>query len=174
MNLVRIISSELNTFGQRIIKVLRYGRNDVQTPLQASSFGVDSNPIKDMVAVYAPTEEKGKTVIIGYLNQNQIANVGENRIFSTDSDGNVVMFLHLKNDGIAEFGGADDFMVRFNELQTGFDELVNDHNDLVQAFNAHVHPGVTAGAASTLITIAPEVPSAADITSAKIEEIKTL
>jgi hypothetical protein len=148
--------------------------SDVQTSFQASPYGVDSNPIKDMIAVYTATQEKGKTVIVGYINTNQIADVGENRIFSTDSEGNVVMFLHLKNDGTAEFGGDDDFMVRFNELQTGFDELVNDHNDLVQAFNTHVHPGVTSGGASTLITIEPEVPSSADITPAKIEEIKTL
>lgn len=171
---MKTISTELDSINRRVVKFLRFGRSDVQTSLQASSPGVDANPIKDMVAVYASTEEKGKTVIVGYINKNQIADVGEHRIFSTDANGNVQMFLHLKNDGTAEFGGATDFMVRFNELQTGFDELVNDHNNLVQTFNTHVHPGVTSGAASTSPPPTPEIPSAADISASKIDEIKTL
>jgi len=176
LNLVKTISSEIDSLKRRIVKVLRLGQNDVQTSLEAGPFGVDSNPIPDLIAIYAPTEEKGKTVIIGYINRNQIADVGEHRIFSTDAAGDVVMFLHLKNDGIAEFGGNADFMVRYNELETAFNSLKSSTNDMITEWNtfaAAYIPGspTVQGFPATVSTVTA---ASADITPAKIDEIKTL
>lgn len=58
-------------------------------------------------------------------------------------------------------GGAD-WAVQFSALQTAFDELKS-------AFNTHVHAGVTSGGASTAAT---SVPSAADISLAKIASVR--
>ena len=69
----------------------------MQTSIEAMPYGVDSNPIKDMVAVYSETTGKGETVIIGYLNKNLKAEVGEFRTFSTDSNGGrKVLYLAKK------------------------------------------------------------------------------
>lgn len=171
MNVVKTISTKIiNTV--RFIKFLRMGKSDVRECRQIGPYGTDSNPIKDMVAIYSPTQEDGKNVILGYVNKNQIAAEGEHRIFSTDSDGVVQMFLHLKNDGTAEFGGDADFMVRYNELETAFNELKSDFNTLVNTFNAHIHPSPAGGSTGTTPTAGSS--SAADITPAKIKQIKTL
>ncbi len=174
MNLVTIISTEIDGLAQRVSKFLRFGLNDVQTAIQTAPYGMDSNPIKDMIAIYGATSEKGKPVIIGYINKNQLADVGEARIFSTDENGVLQTFIWLQNDGIMEIAGNVDNMVRFSDLETAFDELKTDFNALVAKYNVHVHPGVVAGMASTLVTTSTSTPSAADISGAKIDQIKTL
>jgi len=174
LNFIKVISTIITAAKERKVKFLRFGKSDVQDVIQAGPYGTDSHPIKDMVAVYGTTDEKGKNVVIGYLNKNALAAVGEHRTFSTDSTGAVKFFIYQKNDGTCEIGGNADFMVRFNKLKTGFDLLKTELNAFVTIFNAHVHPGVTAGGASTLVSITPGVPAAATIDDSKIDEIKTI
>ena len=176
MNFVKVISTELDNLQRIVVKVLRYGKSDVQTSDQVAPHGIDSNPVKDMMAVYAQTEQTGETVIVGYLNRNMLAAVGETRIYSTNSAGELQTFIWLKTDGTIELGGDDDFAVRFNELKAGFDQLRSDHNDLVNAFNAHMHATAAAGPPSTPTPGSgiPATPSTASIDDAKIDEIKTL
>jgi len=121
-------------------------------------YGVDSNPIADMIAVYSPTLQKGRAVIVGYINKNQLAAVGEHRIYSTDSQGNLKFSIWLKNDGTCEIGGNENHLTRFEELEAGF-------NQFVQDFNSHSHASNG---------VPPTVPTSAEISRAKIEEIKTL
>lgn len=157
MNLAKTISTEINDLAERVVKFLRFGLKDIQTARQAAPYGMDSNPIKDMIAIYGATSDKGKPAIIGFINKNQLADIGEARMFSTDENGVLKTYIWLQNDGIMEVGGDVDFMVRFSDLKAGFDTLVTN-------FNAHVH-----GGAGT----PPTIPSTASIDSAKINEIKT-
>jgi len=48
---------------------------------------------------------------------------GEFRTYSTDKDGVEKFYTWLKNDGTYEVGGNDDFLVRYNELAAGFNQL---------------------------------------------------
>lgn len=176
INLVRIINTSVDNLGRRVAKFFRLGKI-VETATQAAPYGVDAQPIEDCIAVYAQSGIKGKTVIIGYINKNAIADVGEHRIFSTDADGAVQFYIHLKNDGTCDIGGDADNMVRFSELETAFNQLKDDHDTLVTAFNAHMHPTAATGAPSPPTPVPnqiPAVPSTADISGAKIDEIKTL
>lgn len=175
--IVKVISSII-TESATMIKFLGVGKNDVQEKHQISPFGVDSNPIKDMIAVYSPTSEIGNEVIIGYIQRSQIADPGEIRIFSTNAEGEEQISLYLKKDGIAEFGGSADHMVRFSELKTSFDELKSDFNNLVNLYNSHTHiTTATIGPSAVPGVIAPTVsigtPSSANINPARIDEIKT-
>lgn len=164
MNAVKIISTELDNLARRLVKFLRFGRDDVQTSLQAGPYGTDSNPIKDMVAIYSETQEKGKTIIVGYINRNQMADAGENRIFSTDSSGNVKTFIWLKNDGTMLVGGDTDNMVRYIPLDSGLQAL----KDLIQTELTKIATGIAgAGGSYTPGTLS------VDISGAKINEIKT-
>lgn len=173
MQLTRVISTELNDLGRRLIKVLRYGKSDVQTPLQALPHGIDSNPVKDWLAVYSETTEKGKPVIIGYINPDQLAEVGGTRLYSTDSDGAVQFAIYLRADGTCEVGGDTDNMVRYSELETAFNELRDDFNNFVNlTYNLHQHPTAAIGAPSNPTVTGQQ--SSADISGAKINEIKTL
>ena len=54
------------------------------------------------------------------------------------------------------FNEGTDFLAKFNELKSGFDQLVGD-------FNAHVHTGTG---------VVPTVPSTASIDDAKIDNMK--
>lgn len=167
----KFLSSEIDDDNERVIKVLRLGKDDVQTASESMPFGIDSNPVKDLVAVYAKSSANGENVIIGYLNQNQQAEVGEIRIYSTDVDGVEKTYLYLKNDGTVEIAGDADNMVRFSKLKEGFDQLKSDFNNLISTFNSHMHPetGATTGPPTT-----PGSSSSASIDDSKIDEIKTL
>lgn len=171
--LVKVLSSEFDSLKRRVIKYMRFG-NNAHTSLQVAPHGIDSNPVKGMIAIYADTSGNGDTVIIGYLNKDQLAAVGELRLYSTDNNGVMKTYHWLKNDGTQEIGGNTDFMVRYSKLEQAFNQLKGDFNTHVQHYNAHAHAGVTAGGASTLPTPTTSNPSNADITPAKIQEIKTI
>jgi hypothetical protein len=173
--LVKILSTETGQLGRRVVKFLRYGNADVQTSIAAQPFGTDANPVKDMIAVYAPTSEMGKTVIIGYLNKDAIAEVGGHRIYSTNENGVEQSIIYLRANGDAEINGTEDNMVRYTKLKEAFDELKGDFNSLVTAFNTHLHPTAAAGPPSPPTPGAgiPAQTSTADISGAKIDNVKT-
>ena len=177
--IIKVISSKIDDTSRRLVKSLGYGNDDVQETLNVAPFGDDSCPIKDIVAIYSSTSDIGNPVVIGYINKNQISEVGEKRIFSTDADGVEQIALHLKNDGTAEFGGNTDFMVRYSALETAFNTVKSDLNSLITAYNSHTHiTTATVAATPTPGIIAPTLatgtPTTADISGAKISEIKTL
>lgn len=153
----KVISTAINDAKNMIIKVLRLGTSDVQTSRQISPFGVDSNPIKDMVAIHSETGIKGETVIIGYVNKEHVADIGELRLFSTNESGEIKSTVFLRNDETLELMGDSNFLVKFNELQTEF-------NKLQSAYNSHVH--AASGAPTSII-------STANISLAKNDKIKS-
>lgn len=160
---VTVFSSSFDSLKSRVIKFLRFGLNDTQTATEAVPFGIDSNPVKDMIAIYSKTSTMGEAVIIGYINENQLADPGETRIFSTDSSGGLKTYIWLKADGKIQLGGTADNAVRFSKLEDGFNQLKSDFNN----FLTHVHG--TAGTPTT----PPALPSTASISDAKIDEIQT-
>lgn len=165
MNFVTIISTTLDSLNRRLIKFRRLGKKDIQECLQAAPYGVDANPIAEVIAIYSPTLQNGKPVILTYLNKNQIAEPGEHRIFSTDSNGDVVMALHLKNDGTVEFGGDADNMIRFIPLNTALNSQASSINVELVKIAAAINAIVPGSYTPSTISI--------DISGSKIDEIKT-
>ena len=101
--LLAILSTTKDSLGRLLGKV-NNGKSDIRTAIEASPYGIDSNPIKGMVAIYMRTEQDGREVLMGYLNKNRLADVGELRLFSTDSEGTEKMYMWLTNDGFMELG----------------------------------------------------------------------
>lgn len=176
IRIVKTISSEIAE-GLRRIKVQRLGKSDIQTPFQGNPAGIDSQPLPGLKAIHAQTGEKGEPVIIGYINEELLAQDGEIRVFSIDSDGALKAYVHAKNDGILEVNGNADFMVRYSALETAYNQLKDDFDSFVSTYNTHTHPvpGITAGAASATasVTTATGSPSTGDITPSKIDNVKT-
>jgi len=168
MKTAKTDTTTIDSLKRLIVKVLRLGTQDVQTSRQIAPFGLDSNPIKDMVAIQSETSIKGETVVIGYIGKEHVTKVGETRLYSTDSDGGLKSTVHLLDDGTLELLGNDNYAVKYNELETAFNQLKSD-------FNAHTHiTSATVGAALTLGVIAPPTsPSTANISPAKNVNIKT-
>lgn len=174
MNITKLISTQIKN-GLRFIKVLRSGKSDTREGYQVTPFGDDSNPVnyEGMRAIFCETEVKGKQIIIGYIHPNQLAAIGEKRIFSTDANGQVKFYIWLHSNGTCDFGGNTNHLTQYEALKTAFDQLKSDFNDLVTKFNSHVHPGVTAGGASTGATATPGTSSSADMSGAKLDNLKT-
>lgn len=171
MTTTKVISTALDSINRLKVKILRLGKSDVQDVLEISPYGTDTNPIKDMVAVYSPTSEKGKSIIIGYINKDRLAAPGEVRHFSTDADGALKFYTWLKANGTLELGGSTNNLATHQGLKTGFDQLKTDLNNFIAVFNAHFHATPSGNASPTLT---PGIVSAASIDGAKIDEIKTL
>lgn len=162
--LTRIVSASFDDLKRRILKLIRFSPNDVKSAYECSPYGTDANPIKNMVAIYSETAEKGRKVILGYINLNQLADVGEHRIYSTDADGNLKTFIWLKNDGTMQLGGTTDNLVRYSKLA---DALSNEKTGL-QAELTKIATAITGlGGAYVPGTIT------IDISQAKIDEITT-
>lgn len=155
------IRSSIIEAGLRILKVDQWGAKTVQ---EISSFGDDGNPVANMTAVYADTAESGEPVIIGYINENQLAGVGEKRIYSLKSDGTLSTFIWLKDDGTMQLGGIVDNAVRHAALDVALQaQVVKINAELVK-----IATGIAgAGGAYT------PAPISIDTSAAKIDEIKT-
>lgn len=169
--LVNIESSKPDSQGQRTVKVVRLGRFDVRDRHVIAPQGVDAAPTKNRKGVFMDTSALGQEVIAGVVNGNQKAEAGEIRLFAEDTEGNEVFSIHLKKDGTVEMGGAEYNLTRYQQLEQGFNELRDRFNELVLAYNTHIHPS-TSGTLSPTATQAAS--SSADISGAKINELKTL
>lgn len=145
--LVKTISTAIKNFA-RSIKVSRFGKDDTVTGMEAMPYGEDSNPIAGMDAVYLELSSRKNKVIVGYVNKQQLADVGEKRIYSTDANGNVQFYIWLHSDGTCEFNGRDNHLTQYEALKIGFDQLKTDLNTALSALSLP--------------------PSAADISGAKL------
>lgn len=162
--------------GRRILKVDLFA--GAKTADEVAPFGDDSSPLPELTAIYAKSSEIGDNFIIGYINTQQLAELGEKRIYSLRSNGALSFAVHLKNDGTCEIGGSGNFFVKFNELETAFNQLKSDFDALVTTYNAHTHTttatvGSTPAVGVIAATTSQGSQSTADISPAKAENIKT-
>lgn len=157
-----IVKENIIKAGKRILKVFEYG---AKTGDVISDFGDDSSPLKDMIAIYGTTDESGDSIILGYINKNQIAQPGEKRIFSLKEDGSLSFSVHLRNNGTLEIGGNNDNAVRYNPLNSG----LQSEKELINAELVKIQTAI-----SSLGGLYAMAPVTLDISSAKIDEIKTL
>lgn len=172
MQFTKVFSFDIDSAKRRVIKFLRFGKSDVQTASEIAPFGIDSAPVKDMIALYASTSSSGDTVLIGYINKNQLAAAGELRLYSTNSAGTAEQaYVWLRNNGNLELNGDTDNAVAYSKLAIEFNELKASHNALVALFNAHTHIA-TAFLTPTSTPPAPATASSADITKTKVDTVK--
>lgn len=169
-----LISATLQN-AQRILKVICYGKVDGREGAEVAPFGIDSSPLAGMSAIYCKTMNDANDVLIGYININQLAQPGENRIFATDTNGNEMCRVWLHNDGSVELGGTGaagsnvNHAAQYEGLQTAFDQLKSDFNTFITTYNMHTHPG----GSTTGTPNQHGNDSNADITPAKLANIKT-
>jgi len=111
--------------GFRTVKVEQYGAKtaDIIQP-----FGDDSNPIRNMIAVFTETDTDGNPIVIGYFNKDVAAAEGEKRLYSVDSNGSQKAFMWLKNDGKLQLNGTGDNAVRFTPLEAELMSMIQKMN----------------------------------------------
>ena len=159
---ISTVKSTIVDAGKRIVKILRLGRSDVQTSNESMPFGVDANPLKGMTAIQVETGVKGKTIVIGYVNTEQLAKVGEIRIFAADSTG-VKSFVHCKANGNVHVNGEINTAVAFVPL-----------NAVLQKLSVDINANLTAIAASIATPGLPyaPVPVVIDASPAQVQSVK--
>lgn len=173
ITLGKIISTEFDNLKRRLIKITRFGKSDVQTPMEGMPFGIDSNPTKDMIALYAESAEKGKAYIVGYILKNHKADVGELRLYATDAQGAEKGYAWLKKDGTLELLGDTNFAVKYTEMKAEFDKLKKSHNDLLTEYQTHTHP-TNFAVITTTPTVSTQLPNQSNMSQAKNAKIKTI
>ena len=146
--------------GQRILKVLQYGP---KTANECGPFGLDSSPLENYTAIYAETSNVGESLIIGYIQKTQLANPGEARLFSLDSNGILKAEIFCKADGTILLNGGVNSSIRYEPLNTELQKLKNDINtELLKVQTAINTLGGTYANASLNL----------DLTTAKSDTIK--
>lgn len=166
-----------DTTGASIIATASGSADKGETSQVFYSDGLISNPAKGTIGLRI---SKGSLdIVVGSMNY-QIPipeNQGEKLLYSTDADGVVKCKLFLDTEGNFIFNSGSDNAVRYSALETAFNQLKTDFENLVTAYNSHIHiTTATVGATAVPGVISPTTstgsPSTADITPSKIEEIK--
>lgn len=162
--------------GYRVIKT-KITKGIVETSKTANPYGFDSNPTKNYIAIVSGTMSNEEPVVVGYLNPRAFTtlNPGDSAQYATNENGDVVGTIVARNNGTIEILGNDDNAVRFSKLKTAYEELQTKVNDLVIAFNQHVHATAGSGPPSPPTPVPntiPAIPSSGDIEPSKIDQIK--
>lgn len=91
-----------------------------------------------------------------YARSEALSNASDtNMVIGNDSG----VRMYLRGDGKIHLGEASDFVALSTLTNTRISNLETAFNALVTVFNAHVHSGVTAGAATSGTTTAPGTPA---------------
>jgi len=86
-------------------------------------------PLEGLTAIYSDTSNKDESIIIGYINKNQLAEVGASRMYALGESGEVSGFVYVRASGVIELNGPDFSAVRFQPLQEATDQA----NSLINA-----------------------------------------
>ncbi len=135
--------------------------DDIQTVELMTQAGEDTNPPNDskvLILSVGDAYKIGVAVDDGIVPSMEQC---EKKLYISDV-GTIKAFINLLSDGNIELNGNGESAVRFAALEFAFNNLLSD-------FNNHVHPGVTAGGTSTLITATP---SFADISPAEVTKVR--
>ena len=172
-SLVSIESSAIETLGKA------EGPSVIATASGDAARGYDAEVYSAHGVVSRPSKKtKGIRIQLGKLSIILAAytygvdppeNAGETKIYSTDADGEEEASHLLGNDGTHTFNNGSDNAVRYSDLKTAFDQLKSDFNALVSQYNLHTHAET---GTTTLVTTMTGASSSADMSSAKVEEIK--
>lgn len=176
MRVTKIVSTKIGEQNRVFTKLVCKGPNDVQEIETMNPAGIHSRGLKDDVAVMSDTEVMGESVLVGYIPKDVDVEEGEIRIFSRDpGNGAQKIFIWVKNDGVIEFGGNADNLIRYTKTANSINELKDSINDLKNIISAWV-PVPNDGGAALKSALASwfASPLVQDISGAKIDELKTL
>lgn len=164
MRITKVISSAI-TKGKLIVKVLGIGSKDVQTVYNIAPFGIDSNPVAGMRAIWAKTDNLEDRILLGILFEKATAESGETIVYSTNSSGIIQGKIYLKKNGDIEINGNADNAVRYSKLDDKLQSFKTDINTELGKIATAINAIVPGSYTPALLSI--------DISDAKIDNIKT-
>lgn len=170
-----------DTKGKSIVVTAKGTAEKGETAQQYGQHGLISNPAKNTIGLRLT--QGSLDIIIAGLNYSVPLpeNPGETILFSTDAEGNLLSKLYLDKDGNFIFNDGEDFAVRYSALETAYNQLKSEVDQLITDTNqlkSHGHPvsvdpNTGTGATTAITPVIPvQQPSTGDITPSKVEEIK--
>lgn len=147
----------------RTITAVLFGPNDVKNAPECGPAGYDGSPITGLTAIFAKTTRRGDTVFLGYIPTNQLAQPGEARIYSTDSNGTEKAKIWIHGDGTVELGGTSGAVNPNNATQYQALELAI--TNYLTLLNTAINTGIV-GAGGAYVP-----PPAINLTPAKLTKI---
>lgn len=160
ISLAKYFSATIES-GKRILKVTQFG---TKTAKECGPFGFDSQPPKGWTAIYAETTNKDESVIVGYINKNQLSGAGESRMYSVGVGSEVKAYVVCDASGRITLNGNEFSAVRYENLETG----INAQNALINAEFAKIATAINVLAPGAYVP----APVSTNITTAKSETIK--
>lgn len=148
-----------------LICTVSFGESDDITAIIYGAANKSEYPmIDDEVAVHRAGTQN--TIVAVYRPAPDDLNIGEVVTYSRDGDGNVVASVKCHGDGRVTINGGGRSLATFKDLKAGVDQLINDLNDLITAYNSHVHiTTATVGATPTPGVLSPIATSAKSSTA---------
>ncbi len=146
-SIIRVISTSYDNLKRLVVKTQLFGKPGsgfAATPLEISPHGIDSRPVEDARGMYTTTATIGRSYILGYVNANRKAEVGESRYYSTNDAGDFKFNIWLRADGVALMGDSEvpgdytNYAVFYNETKSENDKMKATLNDFIQKWNAFV------------------------------------
>lgn len=135
--------------------------DDIQSVQLMNQSGEETNPPNDSQVIVVSIGESFKVAVAADDNIIPTMAIGERKIYST-SAGAVSAFINLLASGVIEINGNGEFAVGFTAMKAAFDQLISD-------FDLHIHSGVTTGLG---VSGPPSAPTTADMTAAKIDDVR--
>lgn len=177
----RITQSSYNKLKQLVYTVI--SARGTFTAEEYGPYGMDSRAPEDNAVLYDNTERDGDEVIIGVLNKDRKAEIGEVRLFCTDENGAFKFNVWLRADGTLFIGDSDqpssftNFAVKYNEALAEINKLKTTVDDVVQKWNAfataYVPGGPTVVGSPPTLSTSMVTANNSDFTKMKNEKIKT-
>ena len=152
-----------------LLQVRITDKDDIQKVELMTNPGNESIPSLGARVTILQAGPSWKIAIAASDNITPDVEAGEKKIYSQEND-SIKAFILLLKSGIIHINGDNDFAVRFTALETGFNQLKSDFNGSL----IHIHSGVTTGGGVSGPPTPPTVPSAADISGAKVNEVKII
>jgi len=131
--------------------------------------GLYSVPIDGVHGVCLDVADNNIIIATHDYRFNKTLDKGEAILYSMDANGVIKASCLVNKSGEFVINNGTDYGVKFNELQTAFNQLKSDLNTFIGVYNGHtqVVTGATAAA-----PVAQGVVSAADITPAKVLKVR--
>lgn len=162
----------------RMLQVEITNADDLQSIEQYCQVGEDNNPHPGARVIILDLGPSYRVAIAAHDgNPPAASSLGEKYLYSHDSNGTPLAYVYFRDDSTVEVNGTGDFAVRYNELKTAYDQLKADHDDLVNAVNAHTHNDSLGSPTTPPLLPAPWFPagvqpSTGDMTSSKVDNVR--
>lgn len=130
-NMITLVT--INKAVKEFFKIL-ISQEDPKECQNVQNFGFDSKPAKGSKGLMISTASGKTNTIVGYILQSDKTEIGESRMYATDSSGTDIGDVKLNSDGEFVILDGSDYATKYNSLKSdiaAFNILLTDELALI-------------------------------------------